>query len=179
MNEHTNPHENPKLHLHADPRIQEMKSMLDRLARRDGEAMPPGATARLMEAVSGAMAPAPIVIERAQAERSDRAPGRGIGRLRYAAGALLATGVTLTILAARTWDSSPPVPERPASNGNWSLASFERDLDEYLDLETVDDGRLSDAVAEWEIWAQAVGTDIESSMYGGDLYTPTSDEGAL
>ncbi len=179
MNEHTNDHENPNLHLH-DPRIREMETLLESLGRQDRDAMPQGATARLMEAVSDAMAPGPIAIDRAQTAQPEPARWRRMDGARYAA-ALLAAGATLAIIAARPWRSPPPSPSPadPATSGSWSLASFERDLDEYLELEAADDGQLSGAVTEWEIWAQAVDTEIESSMYGGDLYAPATDEGAL
>lgn len=192
MNDHTDNHDNhdnPELHLQADPQAQEMEALLDRLARADRDAMPADSAGRLMEAISGAIAPAPIAIAPARDEHAHRPghgghPGHGgVWRFRYAA-LLLVGGAALAVVATRPWGSAPTPTPPVAGAPNWSLASFERDLDEYLTLESLDDGQLTGAVTEWEIWAQAVGTEIESSMYGDDLYTsddegPTDQNGAL
>lgn len=167
---HQNSDKIHELHLHNNPEIAHTESLLDQLAKQDADAMPIGLESRVLDSISATIAPAPIVIN--PPDKSGKASK--FWALRLAAAAALATGTTLVIVGTQPWNSmktTPPV--------GFELAAFEQDLDAYFALETVDDGNLSDAVTEWEIWAQSVDTEIDSTLIGLDWDEPTWDDGAL
>jgi len=95
--------------------------------------------------------------------------------LRLAAAAALATGTTLLIVAAQPWANSGPT----GTTNEIALVSFEQDMDAFFSLETLEDGDLSEAVTEWEIWAQSVDMDIDSTLTGYDWFESETDDGAL
>ena len=162
---------NPDLHLHDDPEHTQMESLLDLLAEQDAQAMPSGLEARVLDSISEAIAPPPLSIApTVQSTSSNR-----LWSLRYAAAAILATGTTLLIVGTQPWASSPAGAIQPMI----TLTSLEQDLDAFFALESMDDGNLSEAVTDWEFWAQSIDTDIDSSPsgYGWDEFT--SDDGAL
>ena len=176
MNDHENQlNANSQLHLHGDPETERMESLIDQLAEQDRQSMPAGASARLLEAVSEVCAPEPISIQRAEAPIGS---GRGgiTWKIRVAAAMLLATGTTLTIVISQPWSSGQSTPSTASS---WSLASFEQDFDAYLTLDEIGDEQLSDAMTEWELWAQSVDTEIDSGMYNDDWDTAQPSDGAL
>lgn len=155
---------------HNDPKLAQTESLLEQLAQQDRDATPSGMESRVLDAIGRAIAPPPLVLSQPIESNS---PSR-IWSLRYAAAALLATGATLTIVATQPWASNG-VP----SEHTIALASFEQDLDAFFELESMDDGNLSEAVTEWEIWAQSLDTDIDSSLDGYDWDDLTLDDGAL
>jgi len=168
----TNNHSNEQndLYLHDDPEHAHMESMLNLLARQDADAMPAGLESRVLDAVSSTFAPTPLALSQpAQPTMTSR-----VWSLRYAAAAMLATGTTLIIVGAQPWANS-------SSNDQSTIAlvSLEQDLDAYFALEPMEDGNLSEALTEWDIWAQSVDTDIDSSLTGYDWDEYTSDDGAL
>lgn len=179
MNDHHDQHEHTELYLQGDPESQALDRELQRLGQHERDAMPDGAGARILDAVSKTMAPAPISIQENGPTRAARPmPTPSPWSIRVAAAALLATASTLLIVAAlRTGAAQPP--SSPTAPG-FSLASFEQDLDAYLSLEPVDGGEeLTEAVTDWELWAQSLDTEIDTALYGLDLTEPFEDDGAL
>ena len=168
----TNNHSNERtdLHLHDDPEHAQMESMLNLLAKQDADAMPAGHESRVLDAVSKAVAPSPLeLVQLSQSTGSSK-----LWSLRYAAAAVLATGTTLIIVGAQPWANT-------TSNDQSTIAlvSLEQDLDAYFALEPMEDGNLSEALTEWDIWAQSVDTDIDSSLTEYEWDEFTSDDGAL
>ncbi len=162
---------NLNLHLHDDPKLSHTESILDELAKQDADAMPDGLESRVLDAISQSIAPPPMSI-------SDIHPPKQAGRvwsIRVAAAGLLATGTTLLIVTAQPWSSTSPHP----LDHRMALVSFEQDMDDFFALESLDDGQLAEAVTDWEIWAQSVDTDLDSTLTGFDWYESTSDDGAL
>lgn len=168
---HTN---HDDLHLHADPEIEHIESLLDLLGEQDRDSMRPDQHARVLEAVSQVFAPAPISIERAAPAQ----PRQRRWDLRVAAAAAIALMATLSVVVVKPWANTPV---RPAPNGNvnWSLASFEEDLDAYLALDELGDGSIAEAVADWELWAQTIETDFDTDLIGSELGISDLDNGAL
>lgn len=169
------------LHLHADPELKRVESMLDALGQHERECMDEQAHSRVLGAVSGVFAPKPISIEDAQHRASDAGSGSWLTAARYrtAAAALLATAATLTIVAFQPWSSPATQPQpAPTANANanaWSLASFEQDLDAYLALETLGTDRLDEAVADWELWAQTIDTEVDAMSINHELLGDLND----
>ena len=162
---------NPALHLHNDPELAQTQSLLDELAKQDADAMPTGLESRVLDSISRTIAPSPIAIaEPALPKRTSP-----IWSIRIAAAAVLATGTTLLIVAAQPWSSATP----ESADQRMALVSFEQDMDDFFALESLDDGLLAEAVTDWEIWAQSVDTDLDSTLTGFDWYESTSDDGAL
>lgn len=187
MNEHEHDNTNP-LHINTDPELGRIESMLDTLGQQDREAMDEQAHARVLGAVSGVFAPTPISIERAkrQTPTPGRAPMVAPAKYRAAAAALLATAATLGIVALQPWSNPAPVPQPvPTANAapnagpnvanTWSLASFEQDLDAYLALEDVGNDQLDEAVADWELWAQTIDTEVDAMFLDPDLLGELND----
>jgi len=166
----------PDLHLHNDPQLVELESLLDKLGDEDQRAMPEGLDNRVLDAISSAIAPGPISIKTSEPPVVPASNGR-FWSLRLAAAAVLATGTTLVIVGTHPWSSwsTNTDPNAPMI----TLSSLETDLDEYLELESVDDGGLSQAVTDWEIWAQSVNTEIDSSTIGYEISDSDEYEGAL
>ncbi|MDF1808401.1 MAG: hypothetical protein P1U42_01765 [Phycisphaerales bacterium] len=168
-----NPNNNSDLHLHDDPELIELESMLDELATQNINSVPTGFESRLLDAVSSAIAPAPISIPSSvEHEETDR-PNR-LWTLRIAAAAVLATGTTIVIVSSQPWANSPAM-----SQSQMVLTSLEQDFDDYFALESVDDGNLSEALAEWEIWAQSVGSEMDLSLSEMDWEDSDFEGGAL
>ncbi|PCI11237.1 hypothetical protein COB72_01465 [bacterium] len=172
-NDHTN--NNADLHLHDDPDHTQMVSMLDLLAKQDGDAMPRGLESRVLDAISKTIAPAPIAF----AQPTPPARTSGVWSLRYAAAAVLATGTTLVIVGTQPWASSSAIPAVEIT----LAASIDEDFDAFFALEPLDDGGLDDAVTEWELWAQTIDAELDPSLDGlldeSGWYESTLDDGAL
>lgn len=167
--DHTNT--NPDLHLHDDPKLAHTESLLDLLAKQDANAMPSGLESRVLDSISNAIAPPPLAITQGQqSSRSNR-----MWSLRFAAAVALAAGTTLLIVDTNPWSSNVGLPAPVIT----LASSFEQNLDDYFALESLDDGNLSEAVTEWEIWAQSVDMDIDSTLTGFDWYEPATDDGAI
>ncbi len=162
---------NPELHLHNDPELAQTESLLDQLARQDAQAMPAGLESRVLDSISRTIAPSPIAI----AEIDQPKSFNRIWSIRVAAAAILATGTTLLIVAAQPWSSTSP----EITAQSMALVSFEQSMDDFFALESLDDGQLAEAVTDWEIWAQSVGTDLDSTLTDFDWYESTPDDGAL
>jgi len=183
MNEHEQ-NNTPPLHLNTDPELGRIESMLDAMGQQDREAMDEEAHARVLGAVSDVFAPTPISIGQAQEQTPQ--PGRSLSftpaRYRAAAAALLATAATLGIVALQPW-SNPATPPQPSPTANavantanaWSLASFEQDLDAYLALDDVGNDQLDEAVADWELWAQTIDTEVEAMFLDPELLSELND----
>ncbi len=169
-NDQTNPN-NPELHLHNDPELARTLSLLDELARQDADAMPAGLESRVLDSISRTIAPSPIAI----AEPALPKRASPIWSIRIAAAAVLATGTTLLIVAAEPWSSGTP--ETP--DQRMALVSFEQNMDDFFALESLDDGQLAEAVTDWEIWAQSVDTDLDTTLTGFDWHESGLDDGAL
>lgn len=188
-NEHNNTNTDHRndLHLTEDPQLIETQSLLELLAKQDRSAMPMGLEYRVLDAVSATFAPAPISLaqsvttEAHEQSNSNNFQGSGFqssGRfwsMRIAAAAVLVTGTTLLVVGTKPWANSPVVV--PAHE--IALASIQNDFDEFLALESMDDGHLSEAVTDWEIWAQSVDSDLDTSLIGFDWYDFNSEDGAL
>jgi len=174
MNDHTNDNTNP-LHLHGDPEVERIESMLDALGQADRDAMPAHTHARMLEAVSGVFAPAPISIAQAEQEQTKLVQRSPAWKFRIAAAMFLATATTLGIVAVQPWSSGPTQPAPTDSTSTWSLASFEQDFDAYLALDEVGDDQLDEAVADWELWAQTIDTDVDASYLDQDLFGEPTD----
>jgi|GEM_PF-5324805 len=168
-----NQHNNPDLHLHDDPELIELESMLDELATKNINSAPSGLESRLLDAISSAIAPAPIGIPIATNREELNRPSR-MWALRIAAAAVLATGTTIIIVASQPWANSTSM-----SQSEMVLTSLEQDFDDYFALESVDDGNLSEALVEWEIWAQSVGSEIDLSLAEMEWNDPEFEGGAL
>jgi len=178
MNDFEHNTNDPELHLRGDVEAQDIEALLDRLGQADRDAMSPEVRGRTLDAVSGVLVPAPIALK--TPERGSAGAGR-MWRFRIAAAALLATGTTVVVVGLQASNSAPeqappiatgtPGPaQAPQNDSGWTLASFERDLDEYFELDaSLDDGDLTEAVTEWEIRAQAVDADLDASIYGYEL----------
>ena len=172
-NDHNNP--NADLHLNLDPELAQTESLLDQLAQQDRNAMPDGLESRMLDAISQTLAPQAIAFPQPVDDQrvSKWRP------MRYAAAAILATGVTLTIVANQPWE----IQANPG-NATIALVSLEQDLDAFFELETMDTGNLSEAVTEWEIWAQAVDAELNTSIETDgiaeeDWFDSYSESGAL
>lgn len=177
MNKQHNDDTNP-LHLGTEPELIEIESLLDALGQADREAMSEQTNIRALEAVSDVFVPAPISIDHQQAKSDALEHHSPLWKLRIAAGLLLVTGVTLSLIVIKPWASQQVV--TPENNtGAWSLASFEQDLDAYLALEEVGDDSLDDAVANWELWAQTIDTDIDTELLGSGIGLTDLSDGAL
>jgi hypothetical protein len=162
------------LHLHSDPEIERIESLLDLLGEQDRQAMQPEQESRVIEAVSQVFAPPPLSINQpAQPQASEQ---RWDARLAIAA--VVALMATLSIVAVKPWAGSPNAPKQN-DNVNWSLASFEEDIDAYLALDELGDGSIAEAVADWEVWAQTIETDFDSDLLGSELGISDFDDGAL
>ncbi len=183
---HNNNHSNhtPDLHLQDDPALMETQSLLESLAQHDRASMPTGLESRVLDSVAHTFAPAPIsIVPVDQSAGSEDIPYQSerfsskVWSLRIAAAAVLATGTTLMIVGAQPWQSSSHTDNPSAAE--ISLASFEQDLEDYFALETIDDGNLSEAVTDWEIWAQSVDTEIDSTLLELEWAETIYDDGAL
>lgn len=169
------------LHLHTDPELERIESMLDALGQHERACMDEQAHSRVLSAVSGVLAPKSISIEDIP-HRASAVGSRSwftATRYRTAAAAILATAATLTIVVFQPW-SSPDTQPQPAPNANananaWSLASFEQDLDAYLALETLGTDRLDEAVADWELWAQTIDTEVDAMSLDHELLGDLND----
>ena len=161
------------LHLHDDPEHNEMESLLDLLAKDDQHAMPAGLESRVLDSISAAIVPTPLKIAtHVQANNPER-----FWSFRLAAAAALATGTTLIIVGTRPW--APSGTPNTAGTQLTLAASMEQDFDAFFALESLDDGNLSEAVSEWEIWAQSLGTEFDSTLDDSHWYDSTLDDGAL
>lgn len=176
---HDNTHHDD-LHLHSDPDIERVESMLDALASEDRDAMTPAQQSRVLESVSHVFAPAPISLEQKKSEQVS-ASGSRRWNLRFAAAAALATATTLSIVATQPWKSGAPLPESPtsASQGVWTLASFEEDIDAYLTLDEHESDSLDEAVASWELWAQTIESDLDADSLNDEYGISDLHDGAL
>ncbi|MEZ6165300.1 MAG: hypothetical protein R3B67_12805 [Phycisphaerales bacterium] len=176
---HTN---HDDLHLHADPEIERIESLLDLLGEQDRDSMRPDHQSRVLEAVSQVFAPAPISIEhtgtpQTQDQTQDQSREHRWD-LRIAAAAAIALMATLSMVMVKPWAHSPT--NAPDNNSmSWSLASFEEDLDAYLALDELGDGSITEAVADWELWAQTIETDFDTDLIGRELGISDLDDGAL
>lgn len=169
----SNNNTNPPLHLHDDPEHNAMESLLDLLAKDDRDAMPSGLESRVLDSISAAIAPTPLNIATpVHTQKPER-----FWSLRLAAAAALATGTTLVIVGTRPWAPSA-TPNIPGAQLTLA-ASMDQDFDAFFALESLDDGNLSEAVSEWEIWAQSLDTEFNSSLSTSDWYDSTLDDGAL
>lgn len=182
-NEHTNMNadHHDDLHLTEDPQLIQTQSLLELMAKQDRSAMPIGLESRVLDAVSAAFAPAPISLAQSIESDAFKQPRSGnfqtSGRfwsIRVAAAAVLATGTTLLIVGTQPWSNSSGVAAHEIA-----LVSIQNDFDEFLALENMDDGHLSEAVTDWEIWAQSVGSDLDTSLIGIDWFDFSSEDGAL
>jgi len=179
MNDEHNYHD--KLHLNADPDTQRVESLLEAMGKTDRDAMPPDASARILDAVSQVFVPDPISIE----NQRDVVPAQTNGRrlnFRMTAAASIAAFVTLGIVVSQPWKSSgtldTPIPS--TNEASWTLASFEEDLDAFLALEDgIRDTHIDDAVADWELWAQTIEADITADSIANEFGLNESYEGAL
>ena len=163
---------NPPLHLHDDPEHLKMESLLDSLGDRERESMPDGLESRVLDSIGRAIAPAPIAIESTQAPASVAR----FSSIRFAAAAALLFGATVVIWSAQPWASSSNTP----GLGELTLAaSIDQDLDAFFALESLDDDDLAEAVTDWEIWAESVDTDMDTTLAGYDWYESVSEDGAL
>ena len=177
MNDHSNDNTNP-LHLSNVPELQGIESMLDQLGRHDRDAMPEGTHERVLEAVSGVFTPQPIAIDQAPRMHAQSVTaGSAAWKWRIAAGLLLASATTLTLVMTQPWASSSD--SIPANTGSWSLTSFEQDLDAYLALDEVGDAQLDEAVADWELWAHTIDHDLDNELLGSDLSLIDLNDGAI
>jgi hypothetical protein len=167
---HDHMNDKPDLHLHDDPEIAQTESLLDLLAKQDASSMPADLELSVLDSISSIIAPAPIEIP----QPCVPATSGKFWSLRLAAAAALATGTTLVIVGTQPWASNTG-----GSLPEVTLASFEQDLNAFFELESVDDGNLSEAVSEWEIWAQSVDMEIDSSLIGLEWDEPIWDDGAL
>ncbi len=165
-----------ELHLHADPQIERIESLLDTLGRRERDAMSPGVETRVLESVSRVFAPEPISIADASPAQQVRPRRRWSPRL--AAAAAIALVATLSVVVVKPWASSTPGVDSPNTPA-WSLASFEEDLDAYLSLDEQDDDQIDEAVANWELWAQTIESDFAANQLDSDLGITGYNDGAL
>lgn len=174
----TNHDDNNPLHLTNEPELQQIESMLDAMGQADRDAMSHQSHDRVLEAISGVFAPAAISIEQAQPSAGSYSQSSARWKLRAAAAVLLVTGVSLSLLVIKPWSTTTI--STPQSNaGTWTLASFEQDLDAYMALDEVGDESLDDAVANWELWAQTIDTDLDTELLGSGLGLTDLNDGAL
>jgi hypothetical protein len=158
----------PELHLQDDPQLAETESLLDMLAQADRDAMPAGLQTRVLDSISSQIAPAPIALTHQQSVSKSKR----FWVLRIAAGVALFASLTAVLIGTKPWaNTDTPDPF------TLQLMSLETDLDAFFELEAVDDGNLTEAVTDWEIWAQSVDTDIDSSEYGFDWTDNLSEDG--
>ena len=172
-----NDYNHDELHLHSDPELAGMESLLDELASQDQHAMSADAEARILDSVSQVFAPSPLQITEAP-EPMTHSSSTSKWNFKIAAAALLATATTLSIVATQPWKTAQPEPT-DASTGAWTLASFEEDYDAFLELESVDDGEIEEAVASWELWAQTIESDFESDSFNEEFGITDFGNGAL
>lgn len=176
---HDNTHHDD-LHLHSDPDIERVESMLDALASEDRDAMTPTQQSRVLESVSHVFAPAPISLEQKRHEQVLETGSRR-WNFRFAAAAALATVATLGIVATQPWKSGAPLPDSPsaANQGAWTLASFEEDIDAYLTLDEHESDSIDEAVASWELWAQTIESDLDAESINDEYGISDLHDGAL
>ncbi|MFG0245252.1 MAG: hypothetical protein ACF8MF_04270 [Phycisphaerales bacterium JB052] len=174
MNEQHNDNTNP-LNLQGDPELEGIHSMLDALGQADRSAMSEQSEARVLEAISGVFAPAPIAITQSTPAAPTSAHQPKVWKYRIAAALLLGASATLGLLATQPWASNPMQPSPQAPQSTLSLTSFEQDIDAFLALEEVGDDQLDEAVADWELWAQTIDADVEASFPDMDLFDTTND----
>lgn len=180
-NESTNEHND--LHLSSDPQLAKTESLLDLLAQQDRSAADDGLEARVLESVSKVIAPPPLSIASPMAPAAVTADASASPSkawpLRFAAAAMLAMGATITLVATQPWSTNSTINQ----GGDIALTSFEQDLDAFFALEELEDGNLSEAVTAWEIWAQTVDTEIDTSLSGIGLtdfqWIDDGEDGAL
>mgnify|MGYP003123251804 CR=1 FL=1 len=182
-NKSNNTNEHNDLHLSDDQEIAQTETLLDLLAQQDRSAADDGLEGRVLESVSKVIAPPPLSIASPdEPAATPAAPSASLSKawpLRYAAAAMLAMGATVTLVATQPWSMNSP-----ANDGHEiALASFEQDLDAFFALEELEDGNLSEAVTEWEIWAQTLDTEIDTSLSGIGLtdfqWIDDGEDGAL
>jgi len=94
--------------------------------------------------------------------------------LRYAAAAMLAMGATVALVATQPWNTNSPTNDEHFI----AMASFEQNLDAFFALEDVEDGNLSEAMTEWEIWSQTVDAEIDTGLSDFEWFE-TGEDGAL
>ena len=161
--------EHNNFRINHDPEHAEMESLLDLLAQQDRDAMPTTLESRVMDEVSKVIAPTPIAFTPIDITRGESQPWS----MRIAAAAVLAIGTTLVIVSAQPWATSPASsPEHEIT-----VASLSSHLDEYFSLESVDDGQITEAITDWEIWAQSIDTDLYTDNF--DYSDILSDDGEL
>jgi hypothetical protein len=169
--DHKNRQTNP--HIADDAQLCDLETQLDALAQQDQRAMPTGLESRVLDAISTTIAPPPMPIEPAHQTTVEHSTGR-LWSIRLAAAAVLATGTTLLIVGTRPWMNST------IDNAHAiTLTALETDLDAFFDLESQDESDLTEALTEWEIWAQSIDTDIDSSLIGIEYSEINLDDGAL
>ncbi len=167
MNDYEHNHEHEYL---PGSEEAEMNSLLNELSDAERGRAPSGLEAGVLDAIAGAMAPAPISIEQTPASRSwFGAP------IRYAAAAALVGGAALSVMLVR-----PMMTPMVQPNGAAVVAvDFEADVESLLALDEVAD-ELDETVAELSLWAQAVDSDLNSAWLALDLIESSFDEnGAL
>jgi len=169
--DHTNRQTNP--HIADDAQLSDLETQLDALAQQDQRAIPSGLESRVLDAISTTVAPPPMPIEPAHLSTGKHSTGR-FWSIRMAAAAILTTGTTLLIVGARPWMNST-VDNTHAI----TLTALETDLDAFFDLESQDESDLTEALTEWEIWAQSIDTDMDSSLIGIEYSDINPDDGAL
>ena len=148
----------------------EMDALLDELATSDRDAAPEGLDASVLDAVAGALAPSPLMIEQPIA----RASWFG-SPIRYAAAAVLICGAAISVMLMQT-QTNPVLPNPGMSI---ETVALEADVESLLALEEMTT-ELDESVAEWTLWAQAVDSDMNSAWMALDLIDSSLDEnGAL
>ena len=172
-----NDYNHDELHLHSDLELAGMESLLDELASQDQQAMSTDAEARILDSVSQVLAPSPLQISEAP-EPISHSSTSSKWNFKIAAAALLATATTLSIVATQPWKNAQPVADTPNA-GAWTVASFEEDYDAFLELESVGDGEIEEAVASWELWAQTIESDFESDSFSDEFGITDLGNGAL
>jgi hypothetical protein len=163
---------NQPLHLHDDPAHQEMESLLDSLAERERGSMPAGLESRVLDSIGRAVAPAPIAISSSESASSPV----GFASLRFAAAAAILMGTSVVLWSTQPWATNTG---GATNSGVTLVASLDQDLDAFFALESLDDGALSEAVTDWEIWAESVDTDIDTTLVSFDWFESAADDGAL
>ncbi len=174
--EHTN---HDELHLHADPDTQRIESLLDAMGQSDRDAMGTDAHSRILDSVSQVFVPAPIAIDQTRAQSPEQSHGFRLD-LRMAAAAAIAGFATLGIVISQPWSTGTNTPAPTPNQGTWSLASFEEDLDVLLTLEDgLEDPHIDEAVADWELWAQTIESDLTADSLSDEFGLNDQYEGAL
>ncbi len=168
------------LHLHSDPDIERVESLLDALASEDRDAMTTAQQSRVLESVSQVFAPEPISLEQRRHEQIHTSASRK-WNFRFAAAAALATVTTLGIVATQPWKSGAPLPDSSSApnQGAWTLASFEEDIDAYLTLDEHESNSIDEAVASWELWAQTIESDLDVDSLNDEYGISELHDGAL